>query len=102
MVRRARRSRVGAGYRAKSFEINIGGGCDPRGQNTNPGTCNPTDVEHDRLQRRRRRRADRRAARALDPVNPLNTPDAQLESPVNQGIFKSSYVLFMVGFTNWF
>ena len=37
-----------------------------------------------------------------DPINPLNTPDSQLQGPVNQGIFKSHYVLFMLGASTWF
>jgi long-subunit fatty acid transport protein len=37
-----------------------------------------------------------------DPTNPLVVPEAQSESPVNQGTFKSHYLLFMLGATTWF
>jgi hypothetical protein len=37
-----------------------------------------------------------------DPTNPLIVPEAQTESPVNQGTYKSHYLLFMLGATTWF
>ena len=37
-----------------------------------------------------------------DPTNPLIVPDAQSESPINQGTFKSHYLMFMLGATTWF
>ena len=37
-----------------------------------------------------------------DPVNPLVVTDAQAENPINQGTFKSHYLLFMLGASTWF
>ncbi|MDB4961644.1 MAG: Long-chain fatty acid transport protein [Myxococcales bacterium] len=94
---------VGAGYRTKRFEINIGGGAVLEGTNDNEGECNPTsslpsmlgcngDGVEDPIEDRR----------GPDPINPLNNPDAQLQAPVNHGVFKSHYVLFMLGASTWF
>ena len=37
-----------------------------------------------------------------DPVNPIVAPVSQLEHPVNEGRFDSSYVLIMLGAKYWF
>jgi hypothetical protein len=37
-----------------------------------------------------------------DPINPLVVPEQQFQSPVNQGVFESRYVMFMLGATAWF
>lgn len=37
-----------------------------------------------------------------DPLNPILVPDSQLEHPVNQGTFKSHYLMFMLGASYWF
>jgi hypothetical protein len=37
-----------------------------------------------------------------DPINPIVAPGSQLENPVNQGTFKSHYLLFMLGASTWF
>nr|MBA3456861.1 hypothetical protein [Deltaproteobacteria bacterium] len=94
---------LGAGYRTSRFEINLGAGVVLEGTNDNPGTCNPTgntlselgcngDGEEDPIEDRE----------GPDPINPLNTPENQLQGPVNQGVFKSHYVLFMLGASMWF
>jgi len=94
---------AGAGFRTSRFEINIGGGAVLEGKNENPGTCNPTsnvtsmtgcngDGFNAPLEERQ----------GPDPINPLVNPDQQLQSPVNQGTFKSHYVLFMLGVSTWF
>ena len=38
----------------------------------------------------------------LDPINPILGSDVQIQNPVNQGVYKSHYVLFMLGFSTWF
>ena len=94
---------VGAGYRTSRFEINVGAGAVLEGSNNNPGTCNPTsslstmlgcngDGVEDPIEDRQ----------GPDPINPLNNPDTQLQGPVNQGVFKSHYVMFMLGASTWF
>ncbi len=91
---------VGLGYRIGGFELNVGGGAILEGENDNPGTCNPTSgnpnlsgCNGDGVQEELEDRE------GPDPINPLNTPDSQLQGPVNQGVFKSHYVLFMLGAT---
>lgn len=37
-----------------------------------------------------------------DPVNPLVTSSQQAENPINQGTFKSHYIMFMLGASTWF
>lgn len=37
-----------------------------------------------------------------DPINPILNPDVQAEHPVNEGTFKSSYILVMLGMSTWF
>ena len=37
-----------------------------------------------------------------DPINPILNPDVQAEHPVNQGTYKSSYILVMLGVSTWF
>jgi hypothetical protein len=37
-----------------------------------------------------------------DPINPIVNANQQLENPVNEGTFKSHYVLFMLGVSTWF
>jgi len=37
-----------------------------------------------------------------DPINPVNTPSSQIENPVNQGTYKSHYLMFMLGMSTWF
>lgn len=91
---------LGLGYRVGGFELNVGAGAVLEGENDNPGTCNPTasslselgcngDGVQDPIEERE----------GPDPINPLNNPDTQLQGPVNQGVFKSHYVLFMLGAT---
>ena len=37
-----------------------------------------------------------------DPINPILNTDVQAEHPVNEGTFKSSYILIMLGMSTWF
>ena len=37
-----------------------------------------------------------------DPIYPVNDVNMQVENPVNQGTFKSHYLLFMAGMSTWF
>jgi long-subunit fatty acid transport protein len=91
---------VGAAYRMKSFEINVGGGYIHEGKNTNSGTCNPTSTMQGCRGDGTENPIDER--RGPDPTNPLVVPAAQAESPVNQGTIESSYVLLMLGVSTWF
>ena len=91
---------IGAAFRTKKYEVNVGGGAILEGTNVNAGDCNPTKTalgcvgdgsEHVFTDRN-----------GPDPINPIITPSNQFENPVTQGTFKSNYMLFMLGFTTWF
>ena len=94
---------VGAGFRTKRLEINAGFGFIYEGSPSNPGTCNVTDVAPDKRGCNndgvQQAIADRDG---VDPINPIVTPDQQLESPVTQGDYQSHYVMFMLGVSTWF
>lgn len=92
---------AGAGYRTSRFQIDAGFGVILEGTNDNKGLCNPvpgqpTGCNGDGVQEPL---DDREGP---DPINPLVVPDQQLQAPVNQGVFKSHYVLIMLGATTWF
>jgi long-subunit fatty acid transport protein len=98
---------LGGGYRTERWELNLGGGVIFEGTNTNGGAgpggadCNPSTTttfgcvgngsSHPIEDRQ-----------GPDPTNPLLRPEDQFENPVNQGTFKSHYVLLMLGFSTWF
>ena len=99
---------LGAAFRTRRFEVNLGGGFVYEGENTNPGAkadgsdCNPTlaagqlgcaGTNQDRPINERQ---------GPDPTNPLLQPPFQTENPYNQGTYKSHYLLMMLGFTTWF
>jgi long-subunit fatty acid transport protein len=87
---------VGASYRARRFELSLGGGAileSPSNPNVGAGDapCNPTAAApgcgvDDR--------------QGPDPINP--TMAMQAENPVNQGDYKSHYLLLMLGGSVWF
>jgi long-subunit fatty acid transport protein len=92
---------AGAGFRTKRFQIDAGFGVILEGTNDNPGNCNPISSQQsgcngDGVQEPL---DDREGP---DPINPLVVPEQQLQAPVNQGVFKSHYVLIMLGATTWF
>ncbi len=94
---------AGAGWRANKFQIDVGFGLVLEGSNNNPGDCNPTSLmatetgcNGDGVQ------APLEERQGPDPINPLVKPDQQLQAPVNQGVFESRYVMFMLGATTWF
>jgi long-subunit fatty acid transport protein len=90
---------VGAAYRARRFEVSVGGGAILEGSPSNPNVggsaspCNPTAAAPS---------CGTGERQGPDPINPLLHSDQQIESPVNQGDFKSHYLLFMLGVTTWF
>jgi long-subunit fatty acid transport protein len=90
---------LGAGYRARQFELSAGGGVVLEGSPSNPNVgggatpCNPTAAMTS---------CNVGAPQGPDPINPLFSPDLQAESPVTQGDYKAHYLLFMLGVTTWF
>ncbi|MBA3459750.1 MAG: outer membrane protein transport protein [Deltaproteobacteria bacterium] len=96
---------LGAGYKAKRWKVDIGGGLILDGEATNPGNCNP--VVKDRAMLgcngdgvENPVGSDER--QGPDPINPIVVPDAQIEAPTNKGTFNGHYILFMLGFSTWF
>ena len=89
--------------RASRFEINAGFGVVLEGSTNNPGDCNPISSAPDQLGCNRDGvEAELEDRQGPDPINPLNVPDQQLQAPVNQGVFESHYIMFMLGATTWF
>lgn len=94
---------AGGGFRASRFEINAGFGVVLEGSNDNPGECNPISPSPDMLGCNRdgvQAPLDERTG--PDPINPLVVSEQQLQAPVNQGVFTSHYVMFMLGASTWF
>ena len=91
---------LGAAYRTKKWEANLGGGAILEGTNSNPGTCNPSNAQMGCKGDGTDNAITDRAG--PDPINPIIVPEVQLESPVNQGDYKSHYTLVMLGFSTWF
>jgi long-subunit fatty acid transport protein len=94
---------LGGAYRAKRFQIDVGGGFVYEGSPTNEGTCNVLSASPDQLgcnnDGNERAPADRRGP---DPINPIVVPEQQIESPVTLGKYKSHYVMLMLGMSTWF
>lgn len=96
---------LGAGYKAKRFKVDIGGGVILEGSNSNAGECNPTEKDKTKLGcngdgvEHPVGSDDRQGP---DPINPILVPNAQIEAPTNKGTFSSHYVMFMLGFSTWF
>jgi long-subunit fatty acid transport protein len=97
---------VGAAYRTPKWEVNVGGGFIYEGTNTNGGAgadgqdCNPTSSDVNNCGGGTPRPLDDR--QGPDPTSPLLTPENQFENPFNQGTIKSSYILFMLGYSRFF
>lgn len=95
---------AGAAYRARRFEVSVGGGAILEGSPSNPNSgggaepCNPTGAMPN-CGSGEREPADRDGP---DPINPILTADNQAENPVAQGDYKARYLLLMLGVTTWF
>ncbi len=94
---------AGAGFRMRRFQFDAGFGVVLEGSNNNPGRCNPISpapmelgCNGDGVQ------APLDERQGPDPINPLVVPEQQLQSPVNQGVLRSHYVLLMLGATAFF
>jgi long-subunit fatty acid transport protein len=94
---------AGAGYRAKRFQIDAGFGIVLESAVDNEGDCNPISPMPADLGCNRDGVQDPIDEReGPDPINPLVVPEQQLQSPVNQGVFESHYLMFMLGVSTWF
>ncbi|HEX3475651.1 MAG TPA: outer membrane protein transport protein [Kofleriaceae bacterium] len=91
---------AGAAYRMQHLEISAGGGAILEGSPPNPNVgggatpCNPTTADPTCN--------GSMAHQGPDPVNPILDPNHQTLNPVNQGDYKSHYVMLMLGVTTWF
>ncbi|MEJ7597475.1 MAG: outer membrane protein transport protein [Kofleriaceae bacterium] len=91
---------AGAAYKMKKIQIDAGIGAILEGSPSNPGTCNPlTTMTGCASDGSIQPIEDRKGP---DPINPLNVPMSQLESPINQGDYKAHYLMFMLGMSTWF
>ncbi|NVB81978.1 MAG: hypothetical protein HOV81_26590 [Kofleriaceae bacterium] len=82
----------GASFKTSRVRFDAGFGAVLEGTRSTSRNCNPTTPTEGCEGERQ----------GPDPVNPLVNPDQQLESPVNQGTFKSHYLLIMLGASTWF
>jgi long-subunit fatty acid transport protein len=90
---------VGAGYRTRWFEVDVGGGVILEGSPSNPnvgGGTTPCTTSQAMPT------CPNGANVGPSPVNPLLSPHSQNVDPVNQGDYKSHYVMFMLGASTWF
>jgi long-subunit fatty acid transport protein len=94
---------VGGAFRAKRFQVDVGGGFVYEGSPSNPGTCNIIDpsgaVAGCNMDGFERPLDERNGP---DPIDPLVIPSQQAESPIAQGDYKAHYVMFMLGMSTWF
>lgn len=91
---------AGAGFKTGRFQFDAGFGVVLEGTNDNPGDCNPISPQPADLGCNRDGvQAPLDAREGPDPINPLLVPEQQLQAPVNQGVFKSHYIMFMLGAT---
>ena len=100
---------AGAAYKTKRYRIDGGLGVILEGSPTNNNllagntVCNPTgQVGSVGCASNGTAQTPIPDRKGPDPINPLLDPAQQAESPVNQGVYKSHYLLFTLGFTTWF
>lgn len=91
---------VGAAYRMRRYEVSLGGGAILEGSPSTPNAgggatpCNPTMIDPTCNGNTNHQ--------GPDPISPVLTSDDQILNPVNQGDYKSHYVLFLLGVSTWF
>jgi long-chain fatty acid transport protein len=94
---------VGGSFKMSRVQIDAGFGYIHEGTRTDSRNCNPVldtpPYEGCGPNGEQQPLPDRQGP---DPINPIVNPDQQLENPVNQGTFKSHYLMFMLGMSTWF
>jgi long-subunit fatty acid transport protein len=92
----------GAGYRLPRWQVDVGFGYIHEGSRNNGRNppCNPTINNRGCDGSGMETPIDDRIG--PDPVNPIVELRAQNENPVNQGRYKSNYVLLALGVSTWF
>jgi long-subunit fatty acid transport protein len=89
----------GAAYRARRFEVSLGGGAVLEGSPSNPNVGGDAQPCNTTITAQRCTPGDNLGP---SPINPVLTPDAQAVSPVAQGDYRSHYLLVMLGVSTWF
>jgi long-subunit fatty acid transport protein len=96
---------AGGSYRTAKFQFDAGVGVILEGTRTDSRTCNPTGDPGSMgcgpggAENVGATFGDRQGP---DPINPILNPDVQAESPVNEGTYKSHYLIFTIGMSTWF
>ncbi|HEX5063084.1 MAG TPA: outer membrane protein transport protein [Kofleriaceae bacterium] len=94
---------VGGSYKLPRVSIDLGFGYIYEGTRTDSRTCNPVltapPYEGCGPNGEQQPIEDRQGP---GPINPIVNADQQLENPVNEGTYKSHYLLFMLGMSTWF
>jgi long-subunit fatty acid transport protein len=93
---------AGGSYKLPRVQINAGFGIALQGTRSDSRTCNPDAVSPPQGC------GPNGAVQSLDdregpdPIKPLVVTSSQAENPINQGTFKSHYLMFMIGASTWF
>ena len=93
---------VGGSYKLPSVSIDLGFGFVHEGTRSTDRNCNPDQAVPQQGCGAGMSVQPVDDRQGPDPTNPLVVPDAQAENPVNQGTFKSHYLLFMLGMSTSF
>jgi long-subunit fatty acid transport protein len=91
---------AGGSYRTSRLEVSAGFGVILEGTRTDPRNCNPTTANPGCAGNDMDNPPNLR--QGPDPILPIINSDVQLENPVNEGTYKSHYLLFMLGVSTWF
>jgi long-chain fatty acid transport protein len=88
---------TGIGFRGSRYQVDLGGGAVLEGTRDVGTGCNPTGAGCDGTGEIPG--PDRTAP---DPAQPANGEFGQTQSPFNEGVYKSGYILLMLGVQTWF
>jgi len=93
---------AGGSYKLSRVQIDAGFGVALQGTRSDSRDCNPPLVSPPQgcaADGSVQPLADREGP---DPINPLVVSAQQAENPINQGTYKSHYLMFMLGASTWF
>ena len=93
---------LGAAYRARRFQVDVGGGFVYEGSREVGDGCNPTWGQEGCGDPDNNTSAPVEDRNAPDPAQPPVRPNEHNQSPFNQGTYESHYLMFMLGFSTWF
>jgi long-subunit fatty acid transport protein len=92
---------AGGSYKTGKMQFDGGFGFIYEGTRTDSRSCNPTAGPNMGCQGNGiDNPIDKR--QGPDPTNPILAANVQSENPVNQGTYKSHYIMVMLGFSTWF